>query len=411
MRILRKVAFDPMLCPAMRATMGDRWYYVATMTFAEIARAVKPVDSLHTKKDLSTWIQRELRPERTAQIASYLRTQKQRFFNALVLAIYGGEPEWQSVGIEASLTIKDRPLDERQTNAFGMVYLSGKENIFAIDGQHRVEGIRLVVEQDATLGEEEQTVIFVAHHETDAGRERTRRLFATLNTYARPISDRETVAISQDDAFAIATRRLIDEYPGLNMRFVPLLPSPNIPPNEKACITSVVGLYQMTQFLAPPDIRRSKRKHKIGPPEGRTVEAIFDETRAFWDALKMHITPIRKVCASDPGEELAAAYRHAEGGHLLFRPVGMQAFVRAARILMDRGESANGAVGKLAKVPLDLAHEIWREVLWRPETKTMLNKYVRLALNVLLHRAGQAAEKKYAVQSEYKRITGREYPK
>lgn len=63
------------------------------------------------------------------------------------------------------------------------------------------------------LGGEKQTVIFfVAHLETDEGRERTRRLFATLNTYARPISDRETVVISEDDAFAIATRRLIDEY-------------------------------------------------------------------------------------------------------------------------------------------------------------------------------------------------------
>ena len=75
MKALKNSTFDPMLCPAMRARMGDRWYYVATMTFAEIARAVKPVDSLHTKKELSTWIQRELRPERTAQIASYLRTQ------------------------------------------------------------------------------------------------------------------------------------------------------------------------------------------------------------------------------------------------------------------------------------------------------------------------------------------------
>ena len=293
-----------------------------------------------------------------------------------------------------------------------MVSLSGRESIFAIDGQHRVEGIRLVVEQDATLGEEEQTVIFVAHLETDAGRERTRRLFATLNTYARPISDRETVAISEDDAFAIATRRLIDEYPGLGMRFVPLLPSPNIPAHEKACITSVVGLYQMTQFLAPPEIRRAKSKHKIGPPDAVAVETILTVTRDFWDALKKHVAPIRKVCASDPDKELAASYRHAEGGNLLFRPVGMQAFVRAARVLMDRGESANDAVARLVNVPLDLAHELWREVLWRPETKTMLNKYVRLALNVLLHKAGQPVEsKKYSVQSEYKRITGREYPK
>ncbi len=396
----------------MRARMGDRWYYVATMTFAEIAQAVKPVDSLHTKKELSTWIQRDLRPERTAQIADYLRSQKQHFFNALVLAIYGGEPEWQSVGVEESIKIKNQPLDERQTNAFGMVYLSGKESIFAIDGQHRVEGIRLVVEQDAELGEEEQAVIFVAHLETDEGRERTRRLFATLNTYARPISDRETVVISEDDAFAKATRRLIDDYPGLGMRFVPLLPSPNIPAHEKACITSVVGLYQITQFLAPPVIRRAKTKHKTGPPSSEAVETIFSATRDFWDALKKHVPAIRKVCASDPDKELAGTYRHAEGGNLLFRPVGMQAFVRAARILLDRGQTADDAVAKLATVSLELSDQLWREVLWRPETKTMINRYVRLALNIMLNRAGQPSESKnYSVENEYKRITGREYPR
>ena len=300
------LTFKPILCPAMRARMGDRWYYIATMTFAEIACAVKPVDMLHPKKELRTWIQRELRPERTAQIASYLQTQNQHFFNSLVLASYGGEPEWQPVAIEDNLKIKAEVLDERQSNAFGMIYLSGKENIFAIDGQHRVEGIRLAVQQGGSLDDEEQTVIFVAHHETDEGRERTRRLFATLNTYARPISDRETVAISEDNAFAIATRRLIDEYPGLGMRFVPLLPSPNIPAHEKSCITSVVGLYYLTQFLSPPEIRRAKKKHMIGPPAVEVVDTIDRTTRGFWDALKKHVPPIRKVCLSDPDKQLAA---------------------------------------------------------------------------------------------------------
>ena len=97
--------FAPMLCPAMRARMGDRWYYLATMTFGEIAQAVQQVDDLHTKKELKTWIQRELRDERTAQIAAYLSGQKERFFNSLVLGIYGGEPEWQPVTVEENLKV------------------------------------------------------------------------------------------------------------------------------------------------------------------------------------------------------------------------------------------------------------------------------------------------------------------
>lgn len=264
--------FAPMLCPAIRARMGDRWYYFATMTFAEIARAVQPVPELPADAKLKMWIQRELRPERTKEIANYLTTQKQRFFNSLVLGVYGGDPEWQAVEVEESVQGKQHKLDERQSNAFGMIHLSGHENIFAVDGQHRVEGIRAAVAAQTNIASEEQAVIFIAHHETISGRERTRRLFATLNDYARPITERETVAISEDNAFAIATRRLVDEYPGLGMRFVPLLPSTNIPASEKACITSVVGLYQMTKFLAPPEIRRTKKKHEDGPPNADVVE-------------------------------------------------------------------------------------------------------------------------------------------
>lgn len=366
--------FAPMLCPAMRARMGDRWYYVGTMTFAEIARAVQPVPKLPEKAELKAWIQRELRPERTAQIAEYLRTQKQRFFNALVLGVYGGEPEWQAVSVKENFKIKDVELDERQANTFGMIHLSGREHIFAIDGQHRVEGIRAAVATSKAVADEEQAVIFIAHLTTDVGRKRTRRLFATLNTYARPITDREKVAISEDDAFAMATRLLIEEYPGLGIDFVPLLPSPNIPAREKRCITNVVGLYQMTELLAPPEIRRKKKSHHDGPSNHETITAIYAATASFWDALKKRIPPIGKVCVSEPAAELAAKFRRTDGGHLLFRPVGIKAFARAARIMMDRGNTADEAVARLAKIPLELESELWREVLWRPETKIMLTK-------------------------------------
>lgn len=408
----QKHAFEPMLCPAMRAKMGSRWYYVGTMTFGEIARAVQPVPKMDEKTELKHWIQRELRDERTEQIAVYLRTQKQRFFNALVLGIYGGEPEWQPVAVEENLKIKGHELDERQSNAFGMVHLSGAETIFAIDGQHRVEGIRAAVAKDSNLEEEEQAVIFIAHLTTDAGREQTRRLFATLNTYARPISDREKVAISEDDSFAKATRQLVEKYPGLGMEFVPLLASPNIPPAEKACVTTVVGLFQLTEILAPSDLRAKKKKLHDGPSDDSTVSKIYDATAEFFDGLKKSVPEIREAMESKPSAEIASKYRHREGGHLLFRPVGLKAFARATRTLMDRGVSAKEAVARLVEVPLDLTAEIWKDVFWQHETKTMLTKYVQLAQNIFLDRIGEKPEPKtYSVAAKYENLTGRSFPK
>jgi len=89
----------------------------------------------------------------------------------------------------------------------------------------------------------------------------------------------------------------------------------------------------------------------------------------------------------------------------------MKAFARAARIMMDRGKAADAAVRKLAHAPFSLSDPLWRDVFWRVETKTMVNKFVRLAQNLFLHKAGEKPDAaKYDVEKEFKRITGRELP-
>lgn len=407
----KQFSFAPILLPTIRAKMGDRWYYTATMTFAEIAASVQSVDDIHEKAELKTWIQRQLRPERTQQIIDYLHSHKELFFNAIVLGVYGGEPEWSQVGIEEALSVKGFKLTERQTNAFGFVRLSGSESIFAIDGQHRVEGIRKAVTLYPKLGAEEQTVIFIAHKTTNKGRERTRRLFSTLNGYARPVPESELIALSEDNAFAITTRRLIDEYAGFNMRFVPLLPSASIPNHEKTCVTTVVGLYHLTQYLSPEKIRKLRKKHKIGPTSKVIVEDIFSASTEFWDALRKHVPAISEVLSSDPTHQVASKHRRKDGGNLLFRTVGLAAFARAARLLVDKTMKVDKAVAELVKnTPLELNSDIWREVLWRPETETMLHKYIRLAQNIFLYRVDAYSGSKESFTKEYQRITGRAYP-
>ena len=184
---------NPALFPAIRARMGDWWYYTATMTFAEIAERVKRVDEIYEASSLKTWIQRQVDDERRAQIATYLREQKQHFFNAIVLGIFDGAPDWFPVAVAKGHVQTNVELGERAATAFGLIKLSGREQIFAIDGQHRVEGIKAALEHEdsAELAKEEQTVILVAHKTDAEGHQRTRRLFTTLNRYAVRVSQGE----------------------------------------------------------------------------------------------------------------------------------------------------------------------------------------------------------------------------
>lgn len=397
------------LFPALRAKMGDRWYYVTTLTLGEVSQWIKPVDQIHERKELKTWIQRVLRPERKEEIASYLLNQEQRFFNAIVVGIYGGDPEWFPLEVGDSATLREIKPGQRQSTAFGLLQLSGKEDIFAIDGQHRVEGIREALLQNEALKDEELTVLFVAHKSTDEGRERTRRLFTTLNKYAKPVSPAELIALNDDDTFAIVTRRLIESYRGLQSEFVPLAPTANIPAGNQTCVTTVIALYELLKAISVPAGSRERRLLEVGPPNWTRVNEVYQFATLFWDVLKAHVLPIRKVCGSSPYKNLAAKYRTEQGGHLLFRPAGLQGFARAARTMVDRGETLQVAVKKLAACPLQLTAKPWVGVLWNPSAKTMIVKHKKLVPNLFLHMVGEKpTSNSYDLLVQYRKATGLE---
>lgn len=395
--------------PALRAKMGDRWYYVTTLTLKQVSDWIKPVDQIHERQELKTWIQRALRPERKEQIAQYLVNQQQRFFNAIVAGIYGGEPEWFPVEVGDSVTVPDIKLSERQSTAFGFLHLSGTEDIFAIDGQHRVEGIREALHQSEELKADEICVIFVAHKKTDEGRERTRRLFTTLNKYAKPVSPAELIALNDDDVFAIVTRRLIESYRGLQSEFVPLMPTPNIPSGNQTSITTVIALYDLIKTISVGS-GKERKKLEEGPSDEGQVLRIHKIAISFWDALRECVKPIRRVCNSMPHRNLAGRYRSSSGGHILFRPAGLQGFARAARIMVDRGKPLEVAVKKLSVCPMQLEAKPWVGVLWNQTANTMIVKNKKLVLNIFLHMVGEKpAPKTYDLLKQYRKATGLEH--
>lgn len=401
MNVQRK---PPTLFPCLRSRMGDWWYYSTIMTFAEVSVWVKKVEQIHERQELKTWIQRDLRHKRLEEIANYLRSQRQHFFNSIVVGIYRGEPDWYPIRVGKNLAMPMLGLPEGSQNAFGFLHLSGDEELFAVDGQHRVEGIKLALKQKPSLDKDQQSVIFVAHQETEEGRARTRRLFSTLNKYARPVSKGELVALSEDDTFAIVTRKIIDEYKYLNISFVPLTKTANMPSNDIQCITTVLGLYDLIQRISLKPGSRDKRKLEIGPADKGRVQEIYELTCRFWDLLRKSVKEIKEVCDSRPKDQLAAKYRRKDGGHLLFRHLGMKAFAQATRTLVDRDKTIEEAVALLSKTNLDLNSCPWSGVLWNSVAKTMITRHSRLAHNLFLYMGRQEFEpESYDLLSEYRR--------
>ena len=207
----------PMTIPALRAVMGERVYFVAALSLGEVAARISFAREVHTSEALNDLIQRRLNLGRAEQIAKYLSDEKQRFFNAIVVGVYAGNPTWQDFGdIQPENPDDDLAIPSYASDTFGFLRFSGREKLFAIDGQHRLAGIRKAVSDNAELCDERMAVIFIAHEAGDAGLQKTRRLFTVLNKTAKPVLKGDIIALDEDDMMAIVTRRFVDAGPYFN---------------------------------------------------------------------------------------------------------------------------------------------------------------------------------------------------
>ena len=410
--------------PTLQAEVGDWKYYVTTMPFYEVARRVQPASDLVNPPNMSSWIQREVMPSRANQIADYLIGQDQRFFPSIVVGVYLGEPTWYEINVQENSILGTPYLDPRFQYSLGILELDGNERLYAIDGQHRVAGIRealkrLTVNEDLEtynrLANEDLSMVFVAANiDLEGHLERVRRLFTTLNKQAKPVSLPETIALDEDDSAAIVTRWLAINYSGLNRSvrdpdaadehkgLIQLGRRNEIQPRNRHSITNIVTLYRFIAKAFQPELQSLKARYRQNRPPEAELTSLYDDAVGVWELIAENDSAIRGVLGSDPEEERASAHRGTHGGHLLFRPVGLQAFAGALGMLRTRDIPTERAVVSLCSLPKDIAEPPWRYVLWNPNTRRMINSNSAVAEALLLHMLGESPRSaRYDLRTRY----------
>lgn len=153
-----------LVLPALRGHFGDWVYYACLMPLKEIGARVSYANDIHQSVVLSDFIQRSLEGARAGHIAEYLEKTPDRFFNSLVLAVYGGSPEWLEVGgVRAQNPDLRKVLSRQAEDSIGFIQLNGQEDVFAVDGQHRLAGIKKALEDGSATEDEQVSVLLVAH--------------------------------------------------------------------------------------------------------------------------------------------------------------------------------------------------------------------------------------------------------
>ena len=362
--------------PALKGIIGDWFYYVTLLPFREIRNRISRNDEIHETEELQDWLQREL-TNRSENIAEYLATQEQRFFNGIVVGVYGGEPQWYPVSLRPSEYFDPMFVEEEAEASMGILRLSGDEKLFAIDGQHRVEGIKHLAEQ---VGEEtfeemrdELCAIFVAHKKTATGMQRTRRLFTTLNRHAKPVSLSELIILDEDDVVAITCRSLIEKHPLFLDGKISLQKQKPISPKDQRSFTSVIALYQSMDTYLSIDFTPKNRwkRFKSVCPEEEVVQQYVSRAYKFWDKLVKRIPELQFVVNMKPGDELPDSFRGTHGGDLLFRPILPLILTKALKDAIGLGMSEDTFLSRFSQVPRELDMPPWRSVLW---TGTMVTR-------------------------------------
>ncbi len=370
--------------PAMRARMGDWNYYLVRMTMREVAREVQLASKLWEDQTLSDAIQRVLDESRVKQqIVNYLSRREDRFFSSLVVAAIGGNPTWTPEALPDS--VHSRAFQ----GTFGTLSFADDPRYYALDGQHRLKAIQELLADPAGappgFDQEHVSVLVVVREdqdiEEDIWLQRYRRLFSSLNRYAKP-TDRDTnIIMDEDDIFAIVTRRLITDHrffraPGPERASYKVQTKGKNLKEGAPHFISLQSLYAVNRtLLMTPERRRrlGTREEKLflqlRPEEGQ-IDRWYEDLERLWDALLEAVPTLELDPPGMRNHILPVPNPDGLRDHLLFWPIGQQLLADVARAMLDAAGIDDRAptdlvdvLRPLASVPWDLHDAPWRHLL------------------------------------------------
>jgi DNA sulfur modification protein DndB len=388
--------------PCVKGMMGDWIYYITVMEVTDVVHYVQYAEEVCPSKDLDLMIQREI-GARSKQIAEYLRTQDQRFFGSLIVAAYDGEPKFLPI------SFADTPLLSQLEGKVGILQFDGSEQYYAVDGQHRLAALKTVVEQDAARYKADQvSVIVICHAKNAEGMARARRLFTTVNRYAKRTSPVTNIVMDEDDGLAVISRRLIREIPFFSTR-IKVLTRPSkgktrlargeaMQPSDRQYLMAVGTLYKCNKNLLPKTLSQAFAKSQQ-LPDFDALEKGFVAISKRWKELIENIEPLRRL--EDMATDLDEV-RTIKGGHVLARPVGLVSFTKAAGEALDVGISVS-VIKRCVTEYSDLDKTPWAGLFWNTTSRRMSVSQERVNIATAVWRLLMGLHSDYsAVNAEWR---------
>jgi DNA sulfur modification protein DndB len=310
--------------------------------------------------------------------------------------VYGGNPSWHDIGDFSSNLpgVSIEKIPEQALNSFGLLLFTGEEQLFAVDGQHRLAGIKTAVQNDGGIGEEEASVLLVAHQNTGKGIERTRRLFTTLNKTARPVSRGEIIALDEDDVMAIIARRFVEAHSFFTRDRLAFVPTNNLPVSDLKHLTTIGNLYDVLGILFSRIKKRCDLTDlKFYRPTDDQLDDYYQFGSRFFKLLRDEFLPLGEFFEANDTSKVVQKYRGQFGGNVMFRPIGLTMMTEVIAKLSET-KKLKECIKIAGTLPQKLADPPYAGVLWDKTKKRMDNQGKALARDLLLFMLGEVSKKK-----------------
>lgn len=388
--------------PVMKGRIGSVDYYLTTVKAAEAVTKIRAASELPSWNGLSIEerMQRELNWSRIEdEIGRFLATDPDRFFGALLVAVYhdGG------LSFEPLAEMKSLPkLYANAAQTFGFLHLQGGEVLFALDGQHRLKGTEVAIsgrrhdgepidDYERNLGVANDDIAIMLIPFKPEGR--ARKLFNKVNKYAKPTTKGDNIITSEDDTYALVARRIMSNKI-ISEKLVNW--SSNTLTERMIKFTTVSVLYESAKAII------GKVDTQFRPDE-KTLDRHYRSVKQVWDAL-LHDFDIFKMAMSGPEGDLPKLRKQ----YLCMKPAGQLAVIQAVAIARAHKMDLDAIVRGLNALPWDATDQLWQNVMMLADRVQAGRQAVHLTGRFIAHLIGTrlSTEDQSQLLRDYQKVMG-----
>lgn len=317
--------------------MGSTTYYEITMTARELTNSVRPARETDAwaSASIDERIQREVNRSRVmSTIVPYLAQHPDRFFGSFIVLVPKGAVEFEPL----TELVGNLPAAYRSSSQ-NIGYLTiDKGELIALDGQHRLLAFREVIQGGTNLGPlwsevgDDEVCVLLMEAESP---QKTRRIFNKVNRHAKPTGRSDNIITSEDDGYALVTRRLLDtdlDAPFANrmindQQYEPVNWTSNTLSQKSWRLTTISALYESVQDILTYEGYKgfSEKESPIAPDE-ETLGTAYEKAASWWEEILS--MDAFKAALKDPSTIPSIRFDTDDPHTLLMRPVGQMALVK-----------------------------------------------------------------------------------